>query len=136
MVGGSIGAWPFLPEVVAGVAQFQSTLDLLKTYAAATLITSAFGEVGVGNLALHAPLVQPEVDVDETGLGGGDAMLEGVFNQRDEDERSDGLSAVGRDVDGGVHLDVAPQADTHQFDVVANELHLHMQGYGRLLVVI
>lgn len=57
MVGGTIGTCSFLPEVVASVAQFQSALDLLQAYAAATLITSAFGKVAVGNLTLYAPLV-------------------------------------------------------------------------------
>ena len=92
--------------------------------------------VAVGDVAADLSVLLAEQDADEAGFGGRDAMLEGILYQRDEDEGRDGRAAVGRDVEARLHADVLRQADAHQFDVVAVEVHLLVQRDRLLLVLV
>ncbi len=77
-----------------------------------------------------------EVDTDKAGLSGGDAMLEGILYEGNKDERSYFRTAVRSDVYLCFHTDVGGETDAHQFDVVADEVHLLVQGDEVLLIVI
>ena len=74
-------------------------------------------------------------DADEAFFRRTDAMLEGVFDERDEDQRCD----FQRSVTGvEIHADAYAlgQADAHERDVVADEIQFLLQGHERLLIVV
>ena len=63
-------------------------------------------------------------------------MLEGILYEGNKDERSYFSTAVWSDVYLCFHTDVGGETDAHQFDVVADEVHLLVQGDEVLLIVI
>ena len=63
-------------------------------------------------------------------------MLEGILYEGNKDERSYFSTAVRSDVYLCFHTDVGGETDAHQFDVVADEVHLLVQGDEVLLIVI
>ena len=77
-----------------------------------------------------------QADVDERGLGGADAVFEGILDERNEDEGCHGCGIVGLDIDVSFNLDVIGQADFHQFNIIAHEVSLLAQGHKILLILI
>ena len=77
-----------------------------------------------------------EVDTDKAGLGGGDAMLEGILYEGNKDERSYFRTAVRSDVYLCFHTDVGGETDAHQFDVIADKIDLLTERNVCLLVII
>ena len=92
--------------------------------------------IAVGYFAMYLSGAFTEVDTDKAGFGGGDAMLEGILYEGNKDERSYFSTAVRSDVYLCFHTDVGGETDAHQFDVVADEVHLLVQGDEVLLIVI
>ena len=92
--------------------------------------------VTVADFASHLSGTFAEVNTDEARFGRGDAVLEGILYEGDEDERSYFRAAVRSDVDLCFDGDIGGQTDTHQFDVVADEVHLFVKGDETLLIVI
>lgn len=76
------------------------------------------------------------MNVDKARLGGGDAVLESILDERDKDKGGDERPAVGRDIELGGHADVGGEPDAHEFDVIADEVHFFAEGDVGLLVVI
>ena len=54
--------------------------------------------IAVGYFAMYLSGAFTEVDTDKAGLGGGDAMLEGILSEGNKDERSYFRTAVRSDV--------------------------------------
>ena len=109
---------------MTGIGQLQAFAHLLQTDAASAFVRHAFGMVTVGYFTVYLSGAFTEVDTDKAGLGGGDAMLEGILYEGNKDERSYFGTAVRSDVYLRFHTDVGGEADAHQFDVVADEVHL------------
>ena len=80
--------------------------------------------VAVGYFTAHLTGTFAEMDADKAGLSRGDAMFEGILYEGNKDERSYFGTAVRSDVYLRFHTDVGGEADAHQFDVVADEVHL------------
>lgn len=121
---------------MAGIGQLQTLAHLFQPDAASTLVCHAFGMIAVGYFAMYLSGAFTEVDTDKAGLSGGDAMLEGILYEGNKDERSYFRTAVRSDVYLCFHTDVGGETDAHQFDVVADEVHLLVQGDEVLLIVI
>ena len=121
---------------MTGIGQLQTLAHLFQADAASAFICHAFGMIAVGYFAMYLSGAFTEVDTDKAGLGGGDAMLEGILYEGNKDERSYFSTAVWSDVYLCFHTDVGGETDAHQFDVVADEVHLLVQGDEVLLIVI
>jgi len=121
---------------MAGIGQLQTLAHLFQADAASAFICHAFGMITVGYFAMYLSGAFTEVDTDKAGLSGGDAMLEGILYEGNKDERSYFRTAVRSDVYLCFHTDVGGETDAHQFDVVADEVHLLVQGDEVLLIVI
>src|SRR5699024_1575501 len=116
-----------LPVVMAGIGQLQTLAHLFQADAASAFICHAFGMIAVGYFAMYLSGAFTEVNTDKAGLGVGDAMLEGILYEGNKDERSYFRTAVRSDVYLCFHTDVGGETDAHQFDVVADEVHLLVQ---------
>lgn len=121
---------------MTGIGQLQTLAHLFQADAASAFICHAFGMIAVGYFAMYLSGAFTEVDTDKAGLSGGDAMLEGILYEGNKDERSYFRTAVRSDVYLCFHTDVGGETDAHQFDVVADEVHLLVQGDEVLLIVI
>ena len=77
-----------------------------------------------------------EMDVDKTGLSGRDAMLEGILYEGDENERGYFRATIGTNIYLRLYGYVCGEADAHQFNVVADEIHLFAKGDKILLIVV
>ena len=88
-----------LPVVTVGIGQFQTLAHLFQADAASAFICHAFGMIAVGYFAMYLSGAFTEVDTDKAGLGGGDAMLEGILYERDEYHRGDLRWSVGANVE-------------------------------------
>ena len=130
------GVDSLLPRVSSGVGEFEAAAHLFEADAASALVGLRLGVVAVGDFAADAVVRLAEADADVAGLGGRDAVLEGVLDERDEDERSYLGAAFGTDVEMGLDGHVGREPDAHQGDVVADEVHLLVQRYEVLLVVV
>ena len=71
---------------MAGIGQLQTLAHLFQPDAASTLVCHAFGMIAVGYFAMYLSGAFTEVDTDKAGLGGGDAMLEGILYEGNKDE--------------------------------------------------
>ena len=109
--------------MAAGVGQLEPAAQVLDADARADTVGLGLRVAAVLDPEGDPPLFPGEADADERGAPVVDAMLEGVLDGRDEEQRND--RHVGHRV-GQVDLDpghlVAAQA--HQVDVVAHEGHL------------
>lgn len=121
---------------MAGIGQLQAFVHLLQSDAASAFISQAFGMIAVGYFTAYFSGTFAEMDMDKAGFGRGDAMLEGILYEGDEDERGYFGRAVGAYVYLGFHGDVGRQTDAHQFDVVADEIHFFAQGDEVLLIIV
>ena len=63
-------------------------------------------------------------------------MFEGILYEGDENEWGNLRAAVGADIDLCLYGYVGGKTDTHQFDVVADEIHLFAQCDVILLIVV
>ena len=132
---GGVGA--VVPLVAPGVGQSQAAPDEFKPHAAGGARTGRGGVVGVAADEADGLGVAAERDVDEAGARGVDAVLEGVFDQGDEDQRShvaDG--ARGGRAEVGRHFDAVRQSQAHEPDVAADEAHLALKADGLAAVLV
>ena len=91
--------------------------------------------IGIFNIKKNLAVAIGHANVDEAGLGWRDAMLEGVFNERDEQQRCHlCVCAPTFNVEGNVYG--IGQPDFHQRHIVLQELHLLVERNRRLLVLI
>ena len=72
---------------MTGIGQLQTLAHLFQADAASAFICHAFGMIAVGYFAMYLSGAFTEVDTDKAGLGGGDAMLEGILYEGNKDER-------------------------------------------------
>ena len=72
---------------MTGIGQLQAFAHLLQTDAASAFVRHAFGMVTVGYFTVYLSGAFTEVDTDKAGLGGGDAMLEGILYEGNKDEQ-------------------------------------------------
>ena len=70
---------------MTGIGQLQTLAHLFQPDAASTLVCHAFGMIAVGYFAMYLSGAFTEVDTDKAGLGGGDAMLEGILYEGNKD---------------------------------------------------
>ena len=135
-VGAALVAERLFPGVLSGISQFEPVFHLLQSDARAASVAFGLGVVAVADVAHDFVVGFGQTDVDETLLRGRDAVLEGIFDERDEDERGNRGGGAGPDVKFGFHLDVCGHSDFHQFHVVADEVDLLVQRHGGFLVFI
>ena len=109
---------------------------MLQSYATSTFISLAFGMVAVGYFAAYPTGAFTEMDVDKTGLGGRDAMFEGILYEGDENERGYFRTTIGANIYLCLYSYVCGEADAHQFNVVADEIHLFAERDKILLIVV
>lgn len=76
------------------------------------------------------------MNADKAGLSRGDTMFEGILYEGDENEWSYFRTAIGTDIDLGLYGHVGGKTDTHQLDIVADEIHFFAQGNEILLVIV
>ena len=122
------GVGPVLPAVVSVVGQFQAFFSLVPALCRCPLLSVWL--LGWLLFSISQRMVSSSsVRRMRMKLGsvGRDAVLESIFDERDEDERGDGRAAVRVDVEGGFYPDAVGEADAHQLDVVAYEVHLLVQ---------
>ena len=108
----------FGPSVVVGVAEIQTSLYLLQPDAVTTVVIGSLGEVRVLDVAAHMVAVVLNADVDEAGLCGAYAMLEGILDERDEDHWSHFVVQVDTIRFEG-YIDSRRYAQPHEFHVVS-----------------
>ena len=92
--------------------------------------------VAVGYFTAHLTGTFAEMDADKAGLSRGDAMFEGILYEGDENEWGYFRTAIGTDIDLGLYGHVGGKTDTHQLDIVADEVHFFAQGNKVLLVIV
>ena len=87
-----------VPLVAAGIGEFEATGDLLETDAVTTLVSRRLWEVGGADETVDGVVVDVDVDIDEARESGTDAMLEGILDEGDDNQRRNGGLDVGGDV--------------------------------------
>ena len=114
-----------IQPVTVGIKQCQSAAAVLNAHSLGAARRAC--EDGVLHLEMQRVSVLLQADADETRLVGGDAVLEGVFHERDEHHGRHGHSFVlhpVREADIGEPV----QTQLLQVDVLANILHLLRKG--------
>ena len=98
-------------------------------------VAGGLGMVGILDVAGDGMVAGLQADVDERGLGGADAVFEGILDERNENH---GRNLELRVESGKLRVDFnrLGDADAHQLDVVLKEFGFVLQGNGGLLVVI
>ena len=76
------------------------------------------------------------MDVDKTGLGGRDAMFEGILYEGDENERGYFRTTIGTNIYLCLYSYICGEADAHQFNVISDKINLFTERNVRLLVII
>lgn len=76
------------------------------------------------------------MNADKAGLSRGDTMFEGILYEGDENEWSYFRTAIGTDIDLGLYGHVGGKTDTHQLDIVADEIHFFAKATKFLLVIV
>ena len=80
------GILTFVPSVLAFVHQVEPFLHLLEPDAGTALVTGVFRMAAVHDFAVYLPFVFEDPYPDEIVSGGGDPVLECVFDQRNEQQ--------------------------------------------------
>lgn len=101
------------PGVAAGVGEFEAATYLFQSDATSTLVGLRLGVIAVDNFAANAVVSLAESYADITGLGGRDAVLEGVLDEGDKDKRGYLRTVFRPDVEVGFYRDIGCQPDTH-----------------------
>ena len=102
-----------LPGVMAGIGELKAAAHLFEADTAPAFVGLCLWVIAVGYLTGDEVSALADVDVDVAGLCRRDAMLEGVLDERDEDERGYLRAVLGVDVEVGFHRDVRCQPDAH-----------------------
>ena len=84
MIGFAIVADASLPLITARVGEVETALNLLKSDAMTAAVAGGLGMVGILDVAGNGMFAGLQADVDERGLGGADAVFEGILDERDE----------------------------------------------------
>ena len=112
-----------LPTVPAGIGHFESSFHLLQSDASRRTIIFAFREIAVEAAETQMLARRLHGDMYETGLCGTDAMFEGIFHQRNEDERCNRHFFIfgNLQINLNVHIGVNPQL--HQGYIALDKLN-------------
>ena len=87
VIGLAIVADASLPLITAGVGEVETALNLLESDAMTAAVAGGLGMVGILDVAGDGMVAGLQADVDERGLGGADAVFEGILDERDEYHR-------------------------------------------------
>ena len=124
------------PFVLVRIGELQALLHLFKADAASALVRYVLGEVAIDDFARDFPIVMTHYgDADEAFFRWADAMLKGVLDKRDEDQRGD-FQCTGTRIEIYANIYTLGQTDTHERDIVADEIEFLLQGHERLLIVV
>lgn len=113
-----------MPGVAVGIEQVEPLLDLLEADATGGLVVAALGMVAVGADEADGAGNSVEMDVDEAGVHGADAVFEGVLHEADQDVGGNHGVGAGTDVEMVIDADIFAQSHTHQCDIVVEEFCL------------
>ena len=118
-----------------GVEQGEALAEVGQSDARTAVVVAVLGEKAVFDAADDVVSLLADVDADERRLVVAHPVLEGILDERDEEQGGD-FKGVLRLADVGLELGMEGEADAHQFDVVADEIQLLFQGDTRLATVV
>ena len=127
----SLGNETMLP----GIEEGETLAEVGQSDARTAVVFLVLGEKAVFDAADDVVILLPDVDADERGLVVAHPVLESILDERDEEQGGD-FDRMLRLADIGLEHGMEREADTHQFDVVADEIQLLFQGDTRLATVV
>ena len=130
-VPASFGDETMLP----GIEEGETLAEVGQSDARTAVVFLVLGEKAVFDAADDVVILLPDVDTDERRLVVAHPVLESILDERDEEQGGD-FDRMLRLADIGLEHGMEREADTHQFDVVADEIQLLFQGDTRLATVV
>ena len=126
-----------MQRVLAGIEQFELSREVFEPDARAAFVVLVFGEAAVLDAALDdTGRGFAHDDGHKRGFGGAGAVLEGILDEGDEEQRRNLVSAAQPPGHIDLDLHVAGEPQPHQLDVVVVELQLFLHGYIGLGILI
>ena len=118
-----------------GVEQGEALAEVGQSDARTAVVVAVLGEKAVFDAADDVVSLLADVDADERRLVVAHPVLESILDERDEEQGGD-FDRMLRLADIGLEHGMERETDTHQFDVVADEIQLLFQGDTRLATVV